>query len=117
MKVTVIKNMLMAQDASRAIKFYRGVFGFGLKFESDHWSELTTGDCVIALHGGHDGSPNRVSLSIEVDDVRTAMQTVLDHGGYEIVAPVHREGEPIIYSEFADSEGNIVMLTQYVGDA
>ena len=116
MKVTAIKNMLMAQDPSRAIDFYRGVFGFGVKFESDHWSELTAGDCIIALHGEHDGSPNRVSLSIEADDVNAAMRAVKEHGGREAVPPVQREGEPIIYSEFVDTEGNIVMMTQYVGE-
>ena len=115
MKVTAIKNMLMAQDPARAISFYRSVFGFGLKFQSEHWSELTAGDCIIALHGEHDGSPNRVSLSIEVDDVKAVMDSIKQHGGREVVAPLQREGEPIIYSEFADAEGNIVMLTQFVG--
>ena len=116
MKVTVVKNMLMAQDMDRAVAFYRDVFAFEPKFTSEYWSELGWRDTVIALHGGHDGADQRSSLSIEVDDIVTAAQSIKDHGGTILVAPLRREGEPIIYSEFKDRDGNIVMLTQYLGE-
>jgi predicted enzyme related to lactoylglutathione lyase len=116
MKVTAVKNMLMAQDMARALKFYQGVFLFAPQFTSEHWSELTCGECIIALHGGHEGGENRTTLSIQVDDIHDAVDAIECYGGRMIVAPLRREGEPIIYAEFADTEGNVVMLTQYVGD-
>ena len=116
MKVTVVKNMLHAQDMDRAVAFYRDVFAFEPKFASEYWSELNWRDTVIALHGGHDGAAQRSSLSIEVDDIVTAAQKITDHGGTILMAPLRREGEPIIYSEFKDRDGNIVMLTQYLGE-
>ena len=116
MKVTVVKNMLMAQDMDRAVAFYRGVFAFEEKFASEYWSELLWKDCVIALHGGHEGGEVRSSLSIEVDDIVAAVEAVTQHGGKIVMKPERREGEPIILSEFKDAEGNIVMLTQYVGE-
>ena len=116
MRVTVIKTMIMAQDMDRAVAFYRTVFGFSPGFTSEHWSELLWKDAVVALHGEHDGSQNRTCLSIEVDDIVTAAETLTQNGGKMLVAPLRREGEPIIYSEFMDPEGNIVMLTQFLGE-
>ncbi len=115
MHVTAIKNVLAAQSMERALKFYRGAFAFGILFSTEAWSELTFGISIIAFHSGHDGSENRVSLSIQVDDVMAAMDQVVRRGGTVVVPPHHREGQPIMYSEFKDTEGNIVMMTQYVG--
>jgi predicted enzyme related to lactoylglutathione lyase len=116
MKVTAVKNMLMAQDMARALKFYQGVFLLEPQFTSEHWSELTYGDCIIALHGGHEGGEHRTTLSLQVDDIDDAVDGIECYGGRIVVAPLRREGEPIIYAEFADAEGNVVMLTQYIGD-
>ncbi len=37
-------------DMNRAVKFYRDVLGFQLKFESPGWSEFVTGETTLALH-------------------------------------------------------------------
>ena len=37
-------------DMNRAVKFYRDVLGFRLKFESPGWSEFVTGETTLALH-------------------------------------------------------------------
>ena len=37
-------------DMNRAVKFYRDVLGFQLKFESPGWSEFVTGETRLALH-------------------------------------------------------------------
>ena len=116
MRVTAVKNMLMAQGMERALKFYQSVFKFTPQSTSEHWSELTHGDCIIALHGGHEGAEHRTTLSVQVDDLQDAVAAVESHGGRMVINPLRREGEPIIYSEFADAEGNVVMMTQYVGD-
>ena len=39
-------------DMNRAVKFYRDVLGFQLKFESPGWSEFVTGETTLALHPG-----------------------------------------------------------------
>ena len=38
------------RDMNRAVKFYRDVLGFQLKFESPGWSEFVTGETTLALH-------------------------------------------------------------------
>ena len=89
--------------------------GFQEVFSSDDWSELSFGDAIVALHGGGDGSPNPTGLSVQVDDIKTAFQEVINAGGLSLSEPVERPGEPIILAEFRDLEGNEVMLTEYVG--
>lgn len=116
MPLVAIKNMLLAQDMDRAMRFYTQVFGLTPTFTSEYWSELSWGDAIVALHGGHDGSRNSVSLSLQVSDIQASMASVMQAGGAAIVEPLQREGEPIWYSEFKDPEGNVVMMTQYVGE-
>ena len=119
MVVAVVKNVLMAKDMDRAVAFYSEIFDFEEKMIGEDWSELmwgSEGDSVIALHGGHDGSEVRSSLSIEVDDIEEAVDLIMEHNGKIVMKPEHRDGEPIILGEFKDPEGNIVMLTQYVGE-
>ena len=117
MKLLVVKTLLMVQDMDRAVKFYTETFALEAKVVSEYWSELAFGNAIVALHGGHDGSENRVSLSFQVDDLTLAMARLIELGAKEVVAPHQREGEPILYAEIADPEGNIVMVTQYVGEA
>jgi len=116
MKVTAVKIMLLAEDMERALSFYETVFGFERRFVSEHWSELAYGDCIIAFHSGGDGSASRTPFSIQVEDIQTLGERMNKHGGKLIVAPAQRPYEPIIYSEIADTENNIVMVTQYVGE-
>jgi len=37
-------------DMGRAVRFYRDVLGFPIKFESPGWSEFVTGETTLALH-------------------------------------------------------------------
>ena len=113
-KVEKVKFMLMAQDMGRALRFHTQVFGFAKGYESDHWSELLHGDAVIAFHGGGDGSTNPTGLSIQVDDAAATAAEVKAAGGTVISDPVQREGEPIKLGTFRDTEGNEVMLTEWV---
>lgn len=115
MKIQAVKYLLMAQNMNRAIAFYRDVIGLKENLSSEHWSELSFGDAIVALHGGGDGSVNPTGLSIQVEDVAQACTAIASSGGKILTQPEHRPGEPIILAEFADPEGNQVMLTQYVG--
>lgn len=115
MKPQAVKYMLMAQDMDRAVSFYRDTMGFEESFSSPYWSELKIGDAILALHGGGEGDRNETGLSIQYEDVRAAFGAALKAGASEVQQPEQREGEPIILASVCDPEGNIFMLTQYVG--
>ena len=115
MKPQAVKYVLMAQDMDRAVAFYRDSIGFSVDFISPYWSELRFGDAILGLHGGGDGSRQPTGLSIQYEDVARAYSSAIESGATVIQAPEQREGEPIILASIADPEGNVVMLTQYVG--
>lgn len=116
MKLEKVKYVLMAQDMDRAVAFYVGTFGLKEGFVSPWWSELLFGDAIVALHGGGEGEQTATSLSFQVDDAAAACGVIEAAGGRILEPPVQREGEPIKLGRFSDPEGNLVMLTQYVGE-
>lgn len=115
MQVETVKFMLMAQDMDRAVAFYRDVVGLSVRFASSHWTELTHGDAVVALHGGGSGEFVETGLSLQVADADAACDTVAAGGGTVRNAPEQRESEPIRLARVTDTEGNGFMITQYVG--
>ncbi len=115
MKLQKIKYLLLAQDMQRALKFYHDVFGLTASVESDFWSEMNFGDSIVALHGGGDGSRNSTDLSFQVDNIVVACKMIRENGGRMVSEPDKRPEEPIVLGVFADTEGNEVMLTQWVG--
>ena len=108
--------MLMVQDMARAISFYRDVLGFEESLSSPEWSEVRFGDAVVGLHAGADGSQRKTGLSIQYQDVRKAFDRAVEAGATVLQEPQQREGEPILLASIADPEGNVIMLTQYVGE-
>lgn len=115
MKPQAIKYLLMVQDMDRAVRFYRDTMGLSEGYRSSHWSELRFGDAILGLHGGGDGSRIQTGLSIQYEDVKKSFAAALKSGAEAVQQPEQREGEPIILSSIADPEGNVIMLTQYVG--
>lgn len=115
MKPQAVKYMLIAQDMDRAVTFYRDAMGFEDSFTSPYWSELKFGDAILALHGGGEGDRNETGLSVQYEDVGSAFKAALEAGASEVSQPEQREGEPIILATVCDPEGNVFMLTQYVG--
>jgi len=116
MKPQVVKYLLMAQDMDRAVAFYRDTLGFSESFVAPYWSELRFGDAILGLHGGGEGERQQTGLSIQYEDVQMAFAAAIQSGATAIQAPEQREGEPIILASIADPEGNVIMLTQYVGE-
>lgn len=115
MKLQKIKTLMMAQDMNRAVGFYHSVFGMECPVQSPEWSELAFGDSIVALHGGGDGSRNCTDLSFQVDNIVAACRMIREKGGRIVSEPDKRPQEQIVLAVFQDTEGNEVMLTQYVG--
>lgn len=115
MKLEKIKYLLLVQDMKRSIAFYQSVFGLVPTVETEWWSELTFGDSIVALHGGGDPSQRSTDLSFQVDNIVAACRIIRENGGTIVGDPERREGEPIVLATFTDTEGNVVMLTQWVG--
>jgi lactoylglutathione lyase len=114
-ELQVVKFMLYAQDMERAVGFYRGVIGLDCALQTEHWSELKHGDAVVALHGGGSGERAKTGLSFQVSDIDSACAEIAAQGGEVVLAPQSRPGEPIKLAECADTEGNVFMVTEYVG--
>ena len=114
-QITAVKIVLWVQEMDRAVGFYKTAIGLTERFTSPGWSELALGDTIIALHGGGDGSTRETGLSFQVQDLEAACSHVEDHGGAIVDPPVQRPDEPIKLATVADTEGNRLMLTQYVG--
>lgn len=112
--IRAVKFMLMAQDMPRAVAFYRDVLGLTLSFESEHWSELTFGNAIVALHGGGTGATACTGLSIQVSELDAACQRVAARGGRIVEPPQSRPGEPIRLAIVADTEGNEFYLTESI---
>ena len=115
MKLQKIKYLLLVQDMDRALVFYSSVFGLAPTIKSEWWSELAFGDSIVALHGGGDRSERSTDLSLQVDNIVVACRLIRENGGSILTEPEKREGEPIVLATFNDTEGNAVMLTQWVG--
>jgi predicted enzyme related to lactoylglutathione lyase len=110
--VESIKIILYAQVMSRCVDFYSDVFGFRLQFSSEWWSELTFGDTIIALHGGGDGLERHFQVSFSVKDINETCRIIVENGGRVYSKIQDRVEEGIFLAKFADTEGNVLMLSQ-----
>jgi predicted enzyme related to lactoylglutathione lyase len=113
--ITAVKIVLWVQDMERACGFYKIAIGLAERFTSPGWSELAQGDTIVALHGGGDDSARETGLSFQVVDLEAACIHIQAHGGTLIEPPAQRPGEPIKLATVTDTEGNRLMLTQFVG--
>jgi predicted enzyme related to lactoylglutathione lyase len=94
-------------DMNRAVKFYRDVLGFQLKFESPGWSEFATGETVLALHPASQKSPaGTVELGFTVPDV-PEFHKEASAKGVQFMLPPTKQDYGGLLAEFADSEGGL----------
>ena len=92
-------------DMNRAVKFYRDVLGFQLKFESPGWSEFATGETPLALHPASEKNPaGAVELGFTVPDVQKFFKDA-DGKGVRFTLPPTKQDFGGVLTQFADSEG------------
>ena len=115
MQVQQLKFILWAQDMGRALAFWRDAVGLAVRMASPHWSELTHGDAVLALHGGGDGTFRETGLGVQVADLDAACAEVAAAGGTVRTPPMARPGEPIRLAELTDPEGNGFTMSEWAG--
>ncbi|MGH9003978.1 MAG: VOC family protein [Acidimicrobiia bacterium] len=114
-QVTGVKYMLMAEDMDRAVGFYAKTIGLTIRLATPHWSELTAGDAVVALHSGGTGDRVDTGLGFVVDDIAGAVEAVVAGGGSVVREPHAPGGEGILLADVVDTEGNGFMLSQPLG--
>jgi predicted enzyme related to lactoylglutathione lyase len=103
MKLTYVIKFV--DDMTRAVKFYRDVLGFQLKFQSPEWSEFVTGDTTLALHPASQKNPaGAVELGFTVPDV-LGFHKEASAKGVRFTLPPTKQDYGGVLAQFADSEG------------
>jgi lactoylglutathione lyase len=115
MQIESVKFILWADDMDRAIAFWKGAIGLGSRLETPHWTELTHGTTVIALHGGGDSTFQQTGLGLQVADADEACREITAAGGVVRNPPVLREREGIKLADVTDTEGNGFAISEWVG--
>ena len=91
-------------DMGRAVKFYKGMLGLSLRFQSAEWSEFETGETTLALHLASPDHPAGTSqLGFGVSNIDKFFSEKKDDGVEFTTAPVLVFGSRI--ARFKDSEG------------
>jgi uncharacterized protein len=110
-------------DADRARGFYREVFGWQIQpvpdFDYNFVQTGTTTEQGMPTEPGYIGggmmqrqeAVDRPVLTIDVDDVSAALESIAAHGGSAVGEPMP-VGDMGIAGYFKDSEGNLMGLWQ-----
>ncbi len=92
-------------DMNRAVKFYRDVLGFELKFESPEWSEFATGETTLALHRASEKNPaGSVELGFKVPGIQKFYEEMMAKGVKFSMPPTKQDFGGTL-AQFIDSEG------------
>ena len=113
--VEQVKYVLYVQNMDRAFAFYKEGLELKEKYLSPYWTELSKGDAIVALHSGGTGEQKITGLSFQVDDIQKVCNKLEEAGGILLNKPEQRPGEPIKLARLKDTEGNVIMITEYSG--
>ena len=92
-------------DMDRAVKFYRDVLGFPLKFQSPGWSEFSTGETSLGLHPASEKNPaGSVELGFKVPNLDRFYQEMSARGVQFSMPPTKQDFGGTL-AQFLDSEG------------
>ena len=110
-------------DADRARAFYSDVFGWNIQpmpeFEYNFVQTGPTEESGMPKEPGYIGGGmfqrqadiGRPIITIDVDDMTSALSTIKEHGGAAVGEPM-QVGDMGIAAYFTDSEGNLMGLWQ-----
>lgn len=92
-------------DMDRAVKFYRDVLGFPLKFQSPGWSEFVTGETTLGLHpASQKNVAGSVELGFNVSNLERFHQEMTSRGVQFSMPPTKQDFGGVL-AQFVDSEG------------
>ena len=92
-------------DMDRAVRFYRDVLGFPLKFQSPGWSEFAAGETTMALHPASEKNPaGTVELGFKVPDLKKFHEEMTAKGVRFTMPPTQQDFGGVL-AQFVDSEG------------
>ena len=97
-------------DMDRAVAFYSDMFGLAVKMKSPFWSELDTGETVLALHpASDDNPPGSCQLGFNLDDLRGFYERRDELGIHFNAPPSERHGT--LLAQMIDCDGAQVSLS------
>jgi predicted enzyme related to lactoylglutathione lyase len=103
MKLNYVIKFVAEMD--RAVKFYRDVLGFPLKFQSPGWSEFSTGETSLGLHPASEKNPaGSVELGFSVTSLEKFHQEMSARGVQFSMPPTKQDFGGTL-AQFLDSEG------------
>ncbi len=108
---------------TRSVSFYKDILGLSLKFESNDWSEFTTGPTTIALHGGGIARTSQMSqrgellagtctIGFNVDDLDRTFKELKAKGANFVTPPTRRAEEGIHLAVCLDPDGLPISIAQ-----
>jgi predicted enzyme related to lactoylglutathione lyase len=109
----LMEVILYVQDMNAQVAFYRDVLGLQVRqpqgvqdYGQVYWTELETGDCVLALHGGGQRrfGQDAPKIVFRVSEIQSARQALLDR---EVPVGEARSPAPGVWvCDATDPEGN-----------
>lgn len=101
-------------DMDRAVKFYRDVLGFPLKFQSPGWSEFSTGETSLGLHPASQKNPaGSVELGFNVNNLESFYQEMGGRGVQFSMPPTKQDFGGTL-AQFLGSEGERCSVAEEV---
>ncbi|MCX6380566.1 MAG: VOC family protein [Armatimonadetes bacterium] len=113
MQIQGVMAMVLVDNIERALRFYRDVLGFTVRFEEEDWVVFEEG---VGLMLSPEPIPeinrniNAVSLSLTVDDVEATFKELTAQGVGFFVPPT-TDGSAT-FASFRDTENNLIQLLQ-----
>jgi catechol 2,3-dioxygenase-like lactoylglutathione lyase family enzyme len=109
----LMEVIIYAQDMNRLVAFYGNILGFEVTYPkglddygAQPWVTLSTGACVLALHGGGAGriGPDAPKIVFRVDDIEAAHQALTEKG--VPLGEIRVAAPGVMVIDGADPEGN-----------
>jgi predicted enzyme related to lactoylglutathione lyase len=116
MTMEICQIILFVKDMQAQVAFYRDKMGLKVKFPAredfskEHWVELDSGPCTLALHAGGQGriGEDAPKITFRVKDIHAARAELVKRGVK--LSEVRKVGPGIEIAGGTDPEGNSFSL-------